>query len=474
MKILLVIPPGKEKSKYSGGIIQFTQPPLGLAYMAALLLENQYTRVKIVDSHALEVTHEDYTRLIKRVKPDIVGIQTLTPNFNDAVFAAKTAKEQGSIVVMGGHHPTFMPEETLMHSQADYIIFGEGEDIFLSLVKAIDNGKDTKKLPGIAYLRDGKLIKNEMPPLREDINEFPFPARHLLPMDKYAIFGSKFPATTIVSSRGCPYGCDFCVVTHFYGKRWRPRSPQNIVEELREIGNTGLKAAAFVDDLFFVSEKRVLKICREIQKELDIDMFWGATTRIDRVTKKTMDIMVNNGCRLVFAGVESGNQAALDSINKKITVSQVETFFKKSREAKLDTLASLVFGLPGDTKQSIRKTTKWVMDRLDPDLALFTVATPYPGTPFYENALKEGKIVEHDYSKYNLFNPIIEIIDLSRDEVKELVKEAYKNFYLRPSKAVSNTMREMRYALESYGLRMFLRNGIVFGKALLNFRGLIT
>ncbi|MFW9994556.1 MAG: B12-binding domain-containing radical SAM protein [Candidatus Odinarchaeota archaeon] len=477
MKILLVTPPGKEvseRSKYSSGIIQFTQPPLGLAYIAAFLLENGFTRVKILDSHALEVTHEDYERIIKHVKPDIVGIQVMTPNFNDAIFAARIAKEHGSTVVMGGHHPTFMPEETLVHSRADYVVFGEGEDIFLSLVQAIDKGNNTEKLPGIAYLRDGKLVKNEIPLLRTNIDEFPIPARHLLPMDKYAIFGSKFPATTIISSRGCPYGCDFCVVTHFYGKRWRPRSPENIVEELRDIGNLGLKASAFVDDLFFISEKRVLKICREIQNELDVDMFWGATTRIDRVTRKTMRVMVDSGCRLVFAGVESGNQETLDQINKKITVSQVETFFKNSREAKMDTLASLVFGLPGDTKQSIRATTKWVIDKLDPDIALFTVATPYPGTPFYEEALKREKIIENDYSKYNLFNPIIDIVGLSRDEVKEMVKEAYKKFYLRPSKAFSNTTREMRYAMESYGLKMFMKNGITFGKAILSLRGLVT
>jgi radical SAM superfamily enzyme YgiQ (UPF0313 family) len=477
MKILLVIPPGREiseRSKYSGGIIQFTQPPLGLAYMAAVLIENGFSRVKIIDSHALEITHKDYERIIKHVKPDIVGIQTLTPNFNDAVFVSKIAKENGSTVVMGGHHPTFMPEETLVHSQADYIIFGEGEDIFLSLVQAIDKGNETEKLPGIAYLRDDRLVKNDIPPLRKNIDEFPLPARHLLPMDKYAIFGSKFPATTIISSRGCPYGCDFCVVTHFYGQRWRPRSPESIVEELRDIGSMGLKASAFVDDLFFISEKRVLRICKEIQKELDVEMFWGATTRIDRVTKKTMRAMVTSGCRLVFAGVESGNQTALDQINKQITVSQVETFFKKSREAKLDTLASLVYGLPGDTRQSIQKTTDWVIDKLDPDIALFTTATPYPGTPFYEKAKKEGKIAELDYSKYNLFNPIIDIVGLSRDEVKEMVKEAYKRFYLRPSKAFSNTTREIRYAMESYGLKMFLKNGLALGKALINLRGLVS
>lgn len=454
--------------------MQFTQPPLGLAYIAAVLIENQYTKVKILDSHALELTKEDYRRILKHIKPDITGIQILTPNFESAAFAAVVAKEVGSTVVMGGHHATFKPRETLEKTGADFVVLGEGEDIFLSLVQALERDKNTDRVPGIAFLKNDQFFENDKPPLRKNINDFPFPARHLLPMEKYQIFGTKFPATTIISSRGCPYGCDFCVVTHFYGKKWRARSPSSIIEELNNIGEMGLKAAAFVDDLFFVSENRVLRICKEIQKELDVDLFWGATTRIDRISLRTMKIMVDNNCRLVFAGVESGNQAALDRINKKIKISQIEKFFEKTREAKLDTLASLVYGLPGDTRQSIRRTTRWVTKRLDPDIALFTSATPYPGTPFYETAVNDGKIKEQDYSKFTLFNPVMEITGLSRDEVKELIKEAYKEFYFRPSKAFSNTKREFSYALESYGLKMFLKNGLAISKALLSFRGLVT
>ncbi|MFX1254456.1 MAG: B12-binding domain-containing radical SAM protein [Promethearchaeota archaeon] len=470
MKILLVVPPGEKKSKYS--FLRFTAPPLGLAYIAAVLLENQFNRVQILDSNALSLTYEGYERILRQVQPDIVGIQTMTPDFYNAVSAAKIAKENGSNVVMGGQHATFKPLETLLHSHADYIVLGEGEDVFLSLVQAIEQGKDPKNLPGIAYLHDGKLVKNKPPSLRKNLDEFPFPARHLLPMNKYGIFGTN--ATTIISSRGCPFGCDFCAVTHYYGKKWRYRSPQNIVQELRELGNLKLNAAAFVDDLFFVSEKRVLQICREISKELDVELFWGATTRVDTVHQKTMDIMVKSGCRLAFVGVESGNQAALDSIHKKVTLDQVEYFFDKAREAKMDTLASFVYGLPGDTRSSIQATTDWVIKRLKPDLALFTVATPYPGTPFYENALQQGKIVEQDYSKYTLFQPIMEITGLKRSEVKELVTDAYKKFYIRPGHLIPMVKRELGYALESYGLGMFLRNGLAFGKAALSFSKIIS
>ncbi len=136
----------------------------------------------------------------------------------------------------------------------------------------------------------------------------------------------------------------------------------------------------------------------------------------------------------------------------------------------MDSLASVSFGFPGETKRTITETVNWIVDKLDPSLALFTLATPYPGTEFYQQMLKEGKIKEHDYSKYNLFYPITELSGLSRDEMKTLTKWAYKRFYMRPRKIVQNTVRELRYSLESYGLGQFLYNSQVFAKGIINMK----
>ena len=176
------------------------------------------------------------------------------------------------------------------------------------------------------------------------------------------------------------------------------------------------------------------------------------------------------GCRLVFVGVESGNQQILDKIHKQTTLDQVERYFDNTRKARMDSLASVSFGFPGETRKSIISTVEWVTRRLDPDLALFTLATPYPGTNFYETMLNEGKIKEHDYTKYNLFNPITEFTGMSREEMKNLTKWAYKRFYLRPRKILQNTFRELRYSMESYGFNQFIYNSQVFAKGIINMK----
>ena len=478
VKILLLVPPGIKFTKYSTGFLRFTAPPLGLGYIAAVLEENGYQgNVRILDSKALDMDFEQYRQYLKKWKPDILGIQVLTPNFYDAFEAAKIAKEEGvEWVTMGGHHPTAMPDECLTFGgkNVDVIFRGESEYTFLEFVKKIEDGKDWRDVLGISFVDpETKNIRhNPSAPLIKNLDELPFPARHLFPLDKYRIFGSAFPATTMIATRGCPYTCDFCAVTSFYGASWRKRSPENIAEEMKLIRDTyDYQAVAFVDDLFFLSKRYAIRVSKAIAR-LKEDIYWGATCRADRGDLETLTIMRRAGCRMVFAGVESGSQKVLDAINKGSTVEQTERFFDNVRKARLDSIASISFGLTGDTRQSILRTIDWVINRLDPDLAVFTISTPYPGTRFYQWALDNGLIEELDYSKYNLFYPIMRTTGLSREELKELTKYAYKRFYLRPRKLIQNAIREFRYALESYGAKQFAYNARVFLTGILNLRAL--
>ncbi len=474
VKILLLVPPSiqeKSISKYQLAFLNFTAPPLGLGYIAAVLEDHGFSKIKILDSQAYDLSPNDYRRYLKRYGPDFVGIQTLTPNFMNALHAAQIAKEEKvPIVALGGYHPTAMPDESLLlgKGNVDLLFRGEAEFPTLEFVQKYENGQDWTNIQGISYMKDSPQ-HNPPAPLIPDLDSLPLPARHLLPMDRYKIFGSSFPATSIITSRGCPYSCDFCSVSAFYGAKWRPRSPEKIAEEtqfLREQMN--IKATAFVDDLFFLSNRRVKKLSVELSKIKDI--YWGATTRADKGDLELLTLMRRAGCRLVFVGVESGNQVILDQIHKKTTLNQIERYFDNIKKSRMDSLASVSFGFPGETKETIESTVNWIIKRLDPSLALFTLATPYPGTEFYESMLAQGKIKEQDYSKYNLFYPITELSGLTRDEMKTLTKNAYKRFYMRPKKILQNTARELRYSIESYGFSQFLYNSQVFAKGIINMK----
>jgi radical SAM superfamily enzyme YgiQ (UPF0313 family) len=371
-----------------------------------------------------------------------------------------------------------MPDECLHHSNGDVtaVLRGEAEFTFLEFVQHIDQGTDWTNIRGISYIdtngeqqKNSEVNHNPPAPIIEDLDSLPLPSRHLLPMEKYKIFGSAFPATSVITSRGCPYFCDFCSVSAFHNARYRARSPEKIAEELRFLREVmDIRAAAFVDDLFFLSRKRVKRLTQELSKVKDI--YWGATTRADSGNFEHLNLMRKAGCRLVFVGVESGNQAILDRIHKKTSISQIERYFDNTRKAHMDSLASVSFGFPGETRKSIITTVEWIVRRLDPSLALFTLATPYPGTEFYRNMLDQGRIKEHDYSKYNLFHPITEMTGMSREEIKTLTKWAYKRFYMRPKKIIQNTVREFRYSMESYGLRQFFQNTQVFAKGIINMK----
>ncbi|MFX0149578.1 MAG: B12-binding domain-containing radical SAM protein [Candidatus Hodarchaeota archaeon] len=476
MKILFLVPPTElqaSTTKYQLAFLNFTAPPLGLGYIAAVLEKNGFSNVRILDSHALKLSLENYRKYLKQFSPDFIGIQALTPNFFDALRAARVAKEEKvPYVALGGYHPTSMPDECLQlgKGNVDLIFRGEAEYSTLEFIQKIEIGRDWRQIKGISYRdKNNKIIHNPPAPIIKNLDTLPLPARHLLPMDKYRIFGSSFPATSVITSRGCPFSCDFCSVSAFHNSKWRPRSPRKIAEEIRFLREVmDLKATAFVDDLFFISKRRVKRLAQELSKIKDI--YWGATTRADVGELELLNLMRRAGCRLVFVGVESGSQTILDQIHKKTSITQIENYFDNTRKARMDSLASVSFGFPGETKQTIIETVNWITNRLNPSLVLFTLATPYPGTEFYKEMLSQGKIKENDYSKYNLFNPITESTGLTREDLKSLTKWAYKRFYIRPRKIFENTFRELRYSLESYGIKQFMYNSQVFAKGIVNMK----
>jgi anaerobic magnesium-protoporphyrin IX monomethyl ester cyclase len=425
MKVLMINPP-YNSSKYK--FIGLVAPPLGIAYIAAMLERNGVT-VKILDGPALEYDHDALKSEIQKYSPDIISITAVTPTIDSALKTAQISKEvcPDSITVLGGYHPTFTYQEVLKNNYVDVVVCGEGEQTMVELVDAIEKGKNLKEVKGIA-------IKNFKTPPRkiiDDLDSIPFPARHLLPMDEYKILNMKLTTGTIVSGRGCPYNCSFCASSAMHGHKLRLRSAENVVDEMEHLVNDhDIEMIAFMDDTFTINKNRVYEICETI-KDRGLDNYWGCTARVDTISEELLKTMKDAGCITMFLGVESSDQQVLNQLNKNTNINRIKKTFELTKKYGMRTIASVVLGMPGDTKRSIKSTIKFVKT-LEPSYAVFSLATPYPGTEFYLKAASENLIKINDWSKYTLLSPVLETVDCSLEELRKLQRKAFTEFYLRP------------------------------------------
>lgn len=425
MKVTFINPP-QTSSKYK--FIGIVAPPLGISYMAAVLEENNFD-VSIIDASALDMTWDDLKKEIEKVSPDVVAVTALTPTINQAMKTAEIAKKTcpDAIIIMGGYHPTFNYQEVLEKDFVDVVIRGEGEYTMLELVQTLKKGGDLSEVKGIAFDNTVTSLR----PLITDLDSLPYPARHLLPMDHYKLFNMNSNMATIASSRGCPMQCPFCASAALHGPKLRLRSPENVVDEMEYLINEhNIKTIAFMDDTFTLQRSQVKEICAEILKR-ELDVFWGCTARVDTLSEDVIKEMKKAGCIAMFMGVESADQQVLDEVGKKTNINKIRRAFEISRKEKMRTIASVVLGMPGDTKESISRTVKFVKE-LKPSYAIFSLATPYPGTRFYQQTLEKNLIKVRDCSKYTLISPILETMECSLEELKNMQNNAFCKFYLRP------------------------------------------
>lgn len=435
MKVLLINPP-YNSSKYK--FIGLVAPPLGIAYIAAVI-EKKGFDVSIIDAPALEMDHETLKNEISKHSPDIVAITSVTPTISSALKTAEISKEicPDAVVVLGGYHPTFTYSQLLKLDCVDVVVRGEGEYTMLELAEAIEAGRDLKEVQGIA-------CENFTAPPRdiiEDLDTLPFPARHLLPMDHYKVLNMKLPIGTLISGRGCPYTCSFCASSAMHGHKLRMRSAGNVLDEMEHLVNDhSAEMLAFMDDTFTINKKRVHEIC-DGKIERGMDNYWGATARVDTLNEELLLKMKKSGCITLFLGVESSDQQSLDQMNKRTTVDKIKRAFELTRKHDIRTVASVALGMPGDTRKSIERTIKFVRN-LNPSYAIFSLATPYPGTDFYMKVAGRDLLKTDDWSKYNLLSPVLETVDCSREELKKLQKKAFRQFYLRPRYIVQQTIMD--------------------------------
>ena len=463
MRILLTLPPNIHQLEIYC-VMGMKVPPLGLAYIAAVLEKHGY-KVKIIDSPTLEVDEDKWIQEVKAFSPDIVGMSLLTPLAPRGYRAVKLLKRElpDVIVVAGGPHPTFLYREALENG-FDIVVRGEGELTTLELVKAIEErGLDPealRRVKGIAFKDKDSITVTPPRPLLENLDELPWPARHLLPMDKYTLFGKPIRVAHVMASRGCPYGCIYCSTSYFWGRRVRFRSARNVVEEIEYLVDK-YKASyvVFSDDELTINRVFVKELLKEM-KERGLDIPFACGARVDHVDKKLMELLFKNNCKTIYFGVESASQETLDRIGKRIRLEQIERVFRWRREAEWgregNIIASFILGFPWETVDDMKKTVDFAI-RLNPDYAQFTVLTPYPGTPLFEYAKKHNLIEDWDWEHYTTLRPVMRGFNFTIRQLERMIKYAYRRFYLRLSFITRELRRGRLGSLAGILAREFMR-----------------
>ena len=449
MKILLINPPAENTLPAEVPDIineeRGHNPPLGLLYIASSLLQAGH-KVEVLDAQAEETDYAGIEARIAKTRPDMVGISAMSFTLIDALLAAKAVKnvDKGIKVALGGPHPTIYPKETAALDDVDYAIVGEGEYAMTQLADAVEKGKAPKDVRGVAYKAGGKVTAKGSAEYIDDLDRLPFPARKLTRIKKYgSLIARRNPITTMFTSRGCPYRCLFCDRPQM-GKRFRARSAGNVVDEMEECVGLGIREFLVYDDTFTVDRKRVIDICDEIGgRKLDIG--FDIRARVNTVDEKMLAALKKAGCERIHYGVESGNERVLKTLRKGITLEQAEDAFMLTMRAGIDSLAYFMIGSPGETRQTVEDTIRFAV-KLKPDYVHFSITTPFPATDLYRMGLETG-IIESDYwlafakDPKPGFTPPVWEENLKNDQLRMLLRQAYRRFYLRPGYAAKRLVK---------------------------------
>jgi anaerobic magnesium-protoporphyrin IX monomethyl ester cyclase len=439
MKISLINPPWNS---------QYPQPPLGLASLAAVLEKKGFSS-EIIDSNALQLSTDNIVKKI--IHSDIIAITAMTPSINIVITLVKKIRESNADakIVLGGPHPTILPVDTLKKcADIDIIVKGEGEVTISDIADAIENDRPIKNINGIAYRSNDYIQDNPPREMIQDLDSLPFLAYHLLPLKKYKFHpphGRKSPHMAMLTSRGCPYHCTFCSKSVFGGVP-RYQSAKRVVSEIEYLyEHFAVKEVALYDDTFTLKKERVYEFIHEL-KERNLDIAWTCEARVNLVTPDLLDVMKKSGCYMVSYGIESGNQQILNSLNKSITIQQIEKAIAATHRSGIESVGYFMIGSPGESPDTIQETIEFAK-KLPLDYAQFSIATPFPGTDFYNDYIKFHQNNDNwdDFIYANLKTgnqPIFETEHLSKNDLKQLNVQAYKEFYMRLS-YLSNRLRKI-------------------------------
>jgi anaerobic magnesium-protoporphyrin IX monomethyl ester cyclase len=320
-----------------------------------------------------------------------------------------------------------MDKQILSQEDAvDIVVRGEGEQTLLELAQHLPNSESLGEIDGITFRNsNGHIVQTPNRSFIQNLDELPRPAYKYLPLKRYRVFGRTH--LPIMTSRGCPYQCSFCVASQMFGGGYRTRSPKNVVDEIEWLRDVhGAVGIYFCDDTLTLDRKRTIEMCDEM-KNRKIGLPWGCQTRVD-VPKEVLVKMGEAGCQMIHFGVESGCQSILDAVNKSTSIEQCERAVKWAKEEGIFAAVTAIVGYPGETRDNVKQTLDLIW-RLEPDDTWLCIATPYPGTELYDLVESMGWKISDDWSLYDAMHPVFENPLLPSEEISKIRKRFYNSFY---------------------------------------------
>ncbi len=462
MRVLLVNP--TQQNIYGRGIPP-PYPPLGLLYIASSL-EEAGSEVQFLDWDVDGTSAPLFRSRLREYEPQLVGITSTTPQVGAAFSIASMVKEvSGASVALGGAHASALPEEAISNEAIDFVVVGEGEEAVKELVLGLER-RNFQGIAGLWYKENGRVRANRPRGPVGNLDALPFPARHLLRNRwRYSPPEALSPRwISLITSRGCPFGCTFCAAPELFGRRTRRRSVRGVVSEIREAVETfGAREIHIADDCFTSHREWVLDFCRAL-RELGgkLSLYFMNGLRADQVDYELLHSLKAVGLRNVGFGVESGSEEVLGRSKKGLSLEKVRESYRVSKSLGLSTWGFFIIGLPGETSETAEETIEFAL-AVDPDYAKFFFLVPYPGTEIWDELCEGGLITDHEYSNYGLYSrPVFRLPTMDQGEMERLLRRAYRRFYLRPKKI----LRHLVTLRSPTAVKLKLRGGLFLRRLL--------
>ncbi|MGC9209351.1 MAG: B12-binding domain-containing radical SAM protein [Nitrososphaeria archaeon] len=433
--VLLINPPQNAELKT---LLELHGPPMASMYLAAYVRKFGF-RPRILDLDVESMSDEEVVRQVESASPRVVGMTAFTSTVKTAYRLLNRIKERVSnaLTVIGGPHVTFMPEEALSNPGVDVVAIGEGEETLKEILEAQESGKDLSEVRGIAYRKDNGEIKMTPPrPYIANLDDIPFPARDLVDYERYRFNGVL--EAPILTTRGCTFQCTYCSSSEMMGRRYRMRSVQNVIDEIKEVQERyRVKDIEFIDDTFTLNMKRAIEVMKAIVTER-LDVRLSLSSRVNTINEEVMSYLRKGGTENIYYGIESGSQRVLNLMRKGIKLEQAVDAVSLAKKYGVKVLGSYILGYPGETPEEMDQTIKFSI-KLNTDYAQYSILTPFPGTPVYYELESRGLILTKDWDLYTVLHPLIryEAFGYSAQLVSRKLTEAYRKFYLRLGYLVS-------------------------------------